>query len=157
MSKFEDPTFLRTSETDNGCNQTPHRPTSTSSAQCFCSLILSPLASVSNLLSSMTEFMLSTHSVSTSPSNKMYLRSFLSVGLLTSRKMFERRPSVQSRVMGSSTPYSSTTVVAFGFNANSFVARPSLYGKGLGSRKNPYCRSGNFYVKNILSFASSAM
>ena len=33
--------------------------------------------------------------------------------------------------MGSSTPYSSITVVAFGFNVNSFVARPSLYGKGV--------------------------
>ena len=40
---FEEPTFLHQKLTIE-CNQTPHWPTSTSSAQCFCSLILSPLS-----------------------------------------------------------------------------------------------------------------
>ena len=40
--------------------------------------------------------------------------------------MFERSPSVQSLVIGSRIPYSSTTVAALGFRVYSLVARPSL-------------------------------
>jgi hypothetical protein len=78
--------------------------TSKRSAQCFCSRILSPFANVSNLLSSITEFIFSTHSASTSPSNTIYFRSFFSVGLLMSRNIQDKRPSVQSRVTGSRVP-----------------------------------------------------
>ena len=59
-------------------------PTSKSRAQCFCRRIRSPFAKVKRRLSSITEFMFSTHKASTSPSNTMYLFSFLSVGLLIS-------------------------------------------------------------------------
>lgn len=67
------------------------------------------------MLSSITEFMFSIHSASTSPSRSMYLRSSLpeSSGRLISRKILLRRPSVQSRVVGSSVPYNSMTVQAF--------------------------------------------
>ena len=85
-------------------------PTSKSRAQCFWSRIRSPLARVRSLLSSMTEFMFSTHRASTSPSNRMYFLSFLSVGLLISRKMFDNNPSVQSLVVGSRIPYNSMTL-----------------------------------------------
>lgn len=83
--------------------------TSNKRAQWLRSRIRSPLAKVRSLLSSITEFIFSIQRASTSPSNKMYLRSGLSVGLLTSLKMLERRPSVQSLVSGSNTPYSSIT------------------------------------------------
>lgn len=46
---------------------------SKSRAQCAWSRMRSPLASVSSLLSSITEFMFSTHKASTSPSNNIYL------------------------------------------------------------------------------------
>lgn len=59
-----------------------------------------------------------------------YLRSFLSVGLLISRKMLESKPSVQSLVVGSKMPYNSITLIAFGFNVNSFVNNPSLQPRG---------------------------
>lgn len=49
------------------------RQTSNSRAQWFCKRILSPLARVRSLLSSITEFIFSTHRASTSPSNRMYL------------------------------------------------------------------------------------
>ncbi len=49
--------------------------TSKSNLQWSCSWIRSPFGSVSNLLSSMTEFMFSTQSASTSPSNTMYRAS----------------------------------------------------------------------------------
>ena len=100
--------------------------TSKRSAQWRCSRIRSPLASVSSRLSSMTEFIFSTQSASTSPSKTKYFRSFLSVGLLMSRKMFDRSPSVQSLVFGSRTPYSSTTLRSFGLIVYSFVVRPNL-------------------------------
>ena len=103
-----------------------HAHTSTKSAQCFCSLILSPLANVNSLLSSITEFMFSTQRASTSPSNRIYLRSFLSVGLLMSLNILDKSPSVQSLVIGSRIPYSSTTVTAFGLRVYSLVTRPNL-------------------------------
>ena len=100
--------------------------TSNNIAQCFWRRIRSPLAKVSSLLSSMTEFMFSTHNASTSPSYTMYFRSFLSVGLLISLKMLERRPSVQSLVIGSRIPYSSITLRSLGFIVYSLVCSPSL-------------------------------
>ena len=68
--------------------------------------IRSPLGSVSSLLSSITLFMFSTHSASTSESYTMYRRSWRpsGTGLFMSRKMLDNRPSVQSRVTGSRTP-----------------------------------------------------
>ena len=71
----------------------------------------------------MTEFMFSTHSASTSPSNTMYRASFWSdlSGSFKSRNILDSKPSFQSRVTGFSTPYSSDTCSAFGFNENSFV------------------------------------
>ena len=101
-------------------------PTSNNRAQCFCKRILSPLASVNSLLSSITEFIFSTHRASTSLSKTIYLRSFLSVGLLISRKMQDNNPSVQSLVTGSSVPYSSTTVHALAFITYSLVEIPRL-------------------------------
>ena len=88
----------------------------------------SPLGSVSSLLSSMTEFMFSTHTASTSPSYTMYRRSGLSsgTGLFMSRKMLERRPSVQSRVAGSRLPYSSEMGCAFGLITNCFEGMPVM-------------------------------
>ena len=62
-------------------------PTSNRRAQCFCRRIRSPFAKVKRRLSSITEFMFSTHRASTSPSNTMYLFSFLSVGLLISLQL----------------------------------------------------------------------
>ena len=104
----------------------PDQITSKSMAQCFCRRIRSPLARVRRRLSSITEFMFSTHNASTSPSYTMYLRSFLSVGRLISRKMFDSRPSVQSLVAGSSMPYNSTTLRSFGFIVYCLVWIPSL-------------------------------
>ena len=101
--------------------------TSNNKAQCFCRRIRSPFARVSNRLSSMTEFMFSTHRASTSPSNTMYLRSFFSVGLFISRKMFESNPSVQSRVFGSRIPYNSMTLRSLGLIVKSLVSNPNLY------------------------------
>lgn len=68
--------------------------TSNSSAQCFCSRIRSPLARVSRRLSSITEFIFSTHKASTSPSNRIYFLSSLSVGLLMYRKMELSKPVI---------------------------------------------------------------
>ena len=92
------------------------------------SRIRSPLGSVSSLLSSITEFMFSTHSASTSESYTMYRRSSRpsGTGLFMSRKMFESSPSVQSRVTGSSTPYSSEMGIDLGLIVKSFVGQPSL-------------------------------
>mmetsp|Transcript_10268 Transcript_10268/g.34023 ORF Transcript_10268/g.34023 Transcript_10268/m.34023 type:complete len:332 (-) Transcript_10268:24-1019(-) len=92
------------------------------------SLMRSPLGRVSSLLSSITEFMFSTHNASTSPSYTMYLRSSRpsATGLFMSRKMFESSPSVQSRVAGSSTPYSSSMLMDFGLSTKSFVGSPRL-------------------------------
>ena len=42
----------------------------------------------------------------------------LGSGWLSSRKMFERMPSVQSRVTGSISPYSSLSGCAFGLMTN---------------------------------------
>lgn len=100
--------------------------TSNNIAQCFCRRILSPLARVKSLLSSMTEFMFSTHNASTSPSYTMYFLSFLSVGLLISLKIFERSPSVQSRVTGSRIPYRSITDRSLGLITNNLVGTPNL-------------------------------
>mmetsp|Transcript_30427 Transcript_30427/g.76191 ORF Transcript_30427/g.76191 Transcript_30427/m.76191 type:complete len:251 (+) Transcript_30427:6930-7682(+) len=88
----------------------------------------SPLGSVRSLLSSITEFIFSTHTASTSPSNTTYLHSSLSggSGRLSSRKIFDSKPSVQSRVSGSSVPYSSATVCALGLTMCSLVCRPIL-------------------------------
>ena len=100
--------------------------TSKSRATCLCRRIRSPLASVNSRLSSITEFMFSTHRASTSPSKTKYFRSFLSVGLLISRNMLDNSPSVQSLVFGSSTPYSSTTLRSFGLMVYNFVVSPNL-------------------------------
>ena len=43
-----------------------------------------------------------------------------------SRKMLESRPSVQSRVAGSSTPYSSEIGIAFGLMTNCLVGSRSI-------------------------------
>lgn len=118
----------QTQRIQHGNNLITCNVTSNSKAQCFWSRILSPLASVKSLLSSITEFMFSTHRASTSLSNTMYLRSFLSVGLLISRKIQDSRPSVQSRVTGSSVPYSSTTVHALAFITYSLVGILRLQG-----------------------------
>ena len=45
---------------------------------------------------------------------------------MSSRKMLDKTPSVQSRVSGSISPYSSATVCAFGFTTWSFVILPSF-------------------------------
>ena len=121
---------------ERGCAMQYNTVTSNRSAQCFCSRILSPLANVSSLLSSMTEFIFSTHNASTSPSKTIYLRSFFSVGLLMSRNMQDNRPSVQSRVTGSRVPYSSITEQALAFSVYSFVGIPNLE-----KIKNLKCRS----------------
>mmetsp|Transcript_3414 Transcript_3414/g.6493 ORF Transcript_3414/g.6493 Transcript_3414/m.6493 type:complete len:262 (-) Transcript_3414:1159-1944(-) len=100
-------------------------PTSNNNAHVGCTRIRSPLGRVSNLLSSMTEFIFSTHSASTSPSKRTYLRSrsapSLSDTLLMVRKMLENSPSVQVRVMGSNTPYSSLMCWALAFTTKIFV------------------------------------
>lgn len=62
----------------------------------------------------------------------IYLLSCLSVGLLMSRKMLDKIPSVQSRVSGSKTPYSSITLMALGLSGNILVCNPSL-------EKQNYC------------------
>ena len=115
----------------------PHRETVAGEAYCRSATsnssltwstkrIRSPFGNVSSLLSSITEFMFSTHTASTSPSKTMYRNSSLSGGngRVSSRKMFDKSPSVQSRVSGSSSPYSSDTVCALGFTMCSFVCTP---------------------------------
>ena len=66
----------------------------------------SPLSSVSSLLSSSSVFMLSIHSVSTGPSNRIHFWSGLS-SLHTVRMMRARIQSCQSCVASSKEPYSS--------------------------------------------------
>mmetsp|Transcript_33746 Transcript_33746/g.73750 ORF Transcript_33746/g.73750 Transcript_33746/m.73750 type:complete len:202 (-) Transcript_33746:421-1026(-) len=103
--------------------------TSKSSLQWSVTRMRSELGSVSSLLSSITEFMFSTHTASTSPSSTIHLRSSLSglgSGLFTSRKMLLSSPSVQSRVSGSITPYSSATLCALGLSTYSLVVTPIL-------------------------------
>ena len=53
----------------------------------------------------------------------------LPVGLLISRKTDDKSPSVQSRVFGSKTPYSSMTDIAFGLIVYSFVVSPNFVWK----------------------------
>lgn len=84
----------------------------------------SPLARVSDLLSSMTVFMDSTHSGSRSPSRTSHWCAGAAVAPLPplpaaaaaslaamDRKARDRRPSRHSRVMGCREPYSSSRVM----------------------------------------------
>ena len=102
--------------------------TSKSSLHQLLSRMRSPFGSVRSLLSSITLFMFSTHTASTSPSKMMYRSSSLpgGRGLAISRKVLESSPSVQSRVSGSRTPYSSDTGWAFGLRMLRIVFWPSL-------------------------------
>ena len=78
---------------------------STSNRMLTCAgmLMRSPLSSVSSLLSSSSVFMLSIHSVSTGPSNRIHFWSSPS-SLHTVRMMRASTPSVHSCVPGSKQP-----------------------------------------------------
>ena len=80
--------------------------TSKSNLQWSTSRMRSPLGRVRSLLSSITEFIFSTHTASTSPSNTIHRTSSRpgGSGLHRVRKWLERTPSVQSRVSGSISP-----------------------------------------------------
>lgn len=82
--------------------------------------IRSPLIKVSTLLSSITEFIDSIHSVSTGPSNTSHFWSGFSsaqVCLIT----LDRTPSVHSLVFRSNSPYSSPRDRALGLMGQSYV------------------------------------
>lgn len=100
--------------------------TSNNILQNFYNLILSPLINVSNLLSSMTLFMFSTHTASTSPSYKIHLGSSLPPDFsLAILNVLERRPSVHYLVWKFIYPYNSVTVIDFGLIQ--YIVEPSTF------------------------------
>ena len=91
----------------------------------------SPFGSVSSLLSSMTLFMFSTHTASTSPSKTIQRTSSSLPGGSASlfvRKILLSTPSCQSRVAGSMTPYISFTVCALGLSVKVLMVLPKAAG-----------------------------
>lgn len=86
-------------------------------------LIFSPFVNVNILLSSITGFKSFTQNESMSPSNRMKWFAWLlgTIGWLIFRKMFVNNPSFQDFVIGSTEPYNSDFVNAFGLSVMSFV------------------------------------